>query len=177
MSFQHLELATQIMDRLNMLASQVKTRSRANLTDANHDLEAIAKRFFNALFGWDLVNLNIQQANYPAADLGDRQRRIAIQVTNEDGSDKIKDTTSKAAEHQLGTYFDRLIIFFLLPKKPGFPKNFVQPSRGPKVETWDIPQLFKQMQELANLEPLAQAAKVLDDEMNSKFPHGDVKDY
>jgi len=83
------ETAKDIADRLNLLADIVKTHSRASLTDANRLLETIARRFFNALFGWDLVNLNVEQANYPAADLGDRGRRIVVQITNEDGSDKI----------------------------------------------------------------------------------------
>jgi hypothetical protein len=48
--------------------------------------------FFNATFGWDLVNLNIEKAYFPAVDLGDRKRRLAIQVTNAEGSDKITDT-------------------------------------------------------------------------------------
>ena len=39
-----------IADQLNLLAAIVKTRSRASLTDANHILETIAKRFFNVLF-------------------------------------------------------------------------------------------------------------------------------
>jgi len=70
MSLPRLYDATSIADRLNVLAAIVKTRSRANLTDASQLLETIATRFFNALFGWDLINLNTEQANYPAADFG-----------------------------------------------------------------------------------------------------------
>lgn len=172
MSLPRLDNATRIADRLNELADIVKTRSRASLTDANHILETITKRFFNALFAWDLVNLNTEQPNYPAADLSDRRQRIAIQVTNEDGSDKITRTTSKAIEHCLGRDFDRLIIFFLLPKKPRLPKGFVQPPQGPKIETWDIPDLLKKMQDLSDLDALSKAAKVLDEEMG-KIPRSD----
>jgi tetratricopeptide (TPR) repeat protein len=165
MSLPRLDHATRISDQLNELAAMVKTRSRASLTDANRVLETVATRFFNALFGWHLVNLNTKQANYPAADLGDRQRRIAIQVTNESGSDKIKHTTFKAAEYGLDKDFDRLIVFFLLPKKPGFPKNFTQPASCPKIETWDLADLLKLLQDLHDLKALALAAKVLDEEM------------
>ena len=165
MSLPRLEDATHIADQLNQLAAMVKTRSRASLTDANHLLETIATRFFNVLFGWGLVNLNSQQANYPAADLGDRTRRIAMQVTNEDSSDKIRNTTTKAIEHQLGTDFDLLIVFFLLPRKPGFPKEFLQPPNGPKIQTWDIPDLLRQLQDLPDLKALSKAASVLDEEL------------
>jgi ankyrin repeat protein len=157
-----------IADQLNALAAVVKTRSRASLTDANHILETIAARFLNALFGWDLSNLNFGQANYPAADLGDRHLRIAIQVTNQADSGKIKDTTDKAQEHNLKSDFDRLVILFLLPKKPGFPKNFRQPPGGPRIETWDIADLLKQLQVPSfDLGALARASDVLDEEMGT----------
>ncbi len=165
MSFPRLDHATNIADQLNELSAKVKTRSRASLTDANRILETISMRFFNALYGWDLVNLNTEQANYPAVDLGDRTRRIAIQVTNEDGADKITHTVAKAVEHNHHEDFDRLIIFFLLPRKPNFPKKFTQPADCPNIETWDIADLLKQLQELTDLAVLDRAAKMLSDEM------------
>jgi len=114
MPFQRQHLATRIADRLNVVASQLKTRSRASFTDSNHTLEFLMVRFFNALFGWEMVNLNAGKANFPAADLGDRGRRIAIQITSEESSSKIAKTTNTAVEHRLDKQFDQLIIFFLL---------------------------------------------------------------
>lgn len=169
MGLPRLDDATFISDRLNLLASIVKTRSRASLTDANRILETIIARFFNALHGWNLINLNLEQANYAAVDLGDRQRRIAIQVTNEDSSDKIKRTTEKAIEHNLSADFDRVIVFFLIPKKPGLPKNFQQPAGGPRIEPWDIADLLQQLQDAPDLQALARAAAVLGDELG-KLP-------
>jgi len=165
MSLPRLEKTTHISDRLNELASVVKTRSRSSLTDANRILETITARFFNALFGWELVNLNAEQANYQAVDLGDRHKRIAIQVTNEDSSDKISQTAIKANSRKLNSEFDRLIIFFLLSKKPGFPKTFTPLPDCPEIETWDISDILKQIQELPDLTQLARAAQVLDEEM------------
>lgn len=165
MSLPRLTHATHIADRLNELAAIVKTRSRANLTDGNHILETIAARFFNALFGWDLVNLNLRQANHPVVDLGDRKRRLAVQVTNENDSGKIKDSVLNAAKHKTDADFDRLIVFFLLPKKPGLPKSFILPPNGLKMETWDIEDLLRQMQGVDDLESLARASRVLDEEL------------
>jgi hypothetical protein len=157
-----------IADQLNVLAGIVKTRSRASLNDASHVLETISARFFNALFGWELVNLNVVQANYPAADLCDRGRRIAIQITNQEGGEKISHTAAKADEHNLGADFDRLIVFFLLPKKPGFPKRFSKPPRCPPVETWDLADLLTLMQEFDDLDTLARAAKIVDEEIGKQ---------
>ena len=161
------ELAKQIADRLNVLANQLKTRSRASFTDANHSLEFVMARFFNALFAWNLTDLNAVQANFPAADLGDRARRIAMQITNEESSQKISGTATKAAEHRLGQHFDRLIIFFLLPRKPGLPKKFARPHGASEIECWDLTDLLKQMTNLPDVSALAAAAKVLDEELGN----------
>jgi tetratricopeptide (TPR) repeat protein len=178
MPFHRQELATAIADRLNLLANQLKTRTRASLTDANHSLEYVMVPFFNALFGWDLINLNSEEANFPAIDLADRPRRIAMQITNEEASDKISGTTTKAIDHGHGASFDRLIIFFLLPRKPGLPKHFNQPPDGPAIETWDLADLLKQMQAM-EIEPLKAALLVLDEEMSSgptEPQNGQLKD-
>lgn len=168
MPFPHLKHATTISDRLNVLADQLKTRSRASLNDANHWLESVMARFFNTLMGWDLVNLNLDQANYPAADLGDKARRIAIQVTNQNASSKISETATKSIKHKLHRDFDRLILFFLLPQKPGMPKKFKQPPNGPVIECWDLADLLKQMPELPDQSRLQTASKVLNEALGLK---------
>ncbi len=167
MPFQREELAKRIADRLNVVAGQLKTRSRASFTDSNNTLEFVMARFFNALLGWNLTDLNAEQANFPAADLGDRGRRIAVQITNQETSQKICETKDAASRHGLGKEFDRLIVFFLLPKKPGMPKKFAQPKGGPKIETWDLADLLTQMKGLADIAALAAAAKILDEELGS----------
>jgi tetratricopeptide (TPR) repeat protein len=161
MPFPSQEHATKISDRLNVLADQLKTRTRASCTDANHWLESVMTRFFNALMGWDLVNLNAEQTNYPAADLGDKARRIAIQITNQNDPDKITETAAKAAKHELHKGFDRLIIFFLLPQKPSTPKKFAQPPTGLTIKCWDLADLLKLMPDLPDQSRLKVANDVL----------------
>ena len=58
MSFPREQYPKQIADRLHELALKLKTRTRARLTDANHSLETVMLRFFNALHGWILEDLN-----------------------------------------------------------------------------------------------------------------------
>lgn len=159
-----LDYPNHMADRLNVLSAIIKTRSRADLTDANRVLETITTFFFNALFGWKLKDLNLEQRNHPAVDLGDRRRRVAIQVTNQEGAGKIRDVERMAAKYKLGRRYRRLIVFFLLPKKPAFGK----PTRlrgGPKIETWDNRDLLMEMRGL-KLAALKRAAAVLDEEMD-----------
>jgi tetratricopeptide (TPR) repeat protein len=168
MPFPHQQHAAQIGDRLNVLADQLKTRTRASLNDANHWLESVMKRFFNALMGWDLVNLNLEKPNYPAADLGDTTRRIAIQVTNQNDSSKITETVATAARHHLSDDFDKLILFFLLPQKPGMPRKFSTPAECPAIECLDIADLLKQLPELEDQGRLKAANDVLAKELGSR---------
>jgi hypothetical protein len=65
---------THIIYQLNSLADLIKSYSRSGLTDANKFLEPIVRNFFNALFKWELVNLNNEQENYTFADLDEITR-------------------------------------------------------------------------------------------------------
>ncbi|MEO6741464.1 MAG: SMEK domain-containing protein, partial [Chthoniobacteraceae bacterium] len=170
MTFQRESLAKKMAGQLNVLADQLKTHSRASFNDASHTLEYVMARFFNALFGWSMVNLNSEKANFPAADIGDRARRIAMQITVNGTSKKIEDTRDGAVEHRLGADYDKLTVFFLLPKKPGMPKKFKQPPAGPEMDCWDLPELLEKMLSV-DMAALEAAAKVLDEELGTPAPH------
>lgn len=162
-------LSKDISDLLRQLAEEVKTRSSANLNDACHVLETVMARFFNALHGWDLNNLNLEKANFPAVDLGDRQRRVAVQVTVQDAGAKITHTQARAVKHELGKDFDRLILFFLLAEAPTTPKEFTQPEGGPHMEFWDLGHLLGLVTSDVTITPeaLEKARDILRQELRS----------
>lgn len=165
MAFLREHYAKQIADWLHLLANMLKTRTRANLTDANHSLETVMLRFFNALYRWELVNLNAEH-QFPAADIGDRKRSVAMQITNENAGEKIIETATAASRYGLQNEFQRLVIFFLLEKKPAMPKSFVQPDGCPQIECLDITDLLKQTMAMGDFDALKHAAAVLDEEMS-----------
>lgn len=165
MTLPRLDYSTRIADQLNELASMAKSRSRAGLTDANRIIETVVARLLNTLFGWNLVSLNADDPNNPVVDLSDRGRRLSVQVTVESRPEKIRKTAEGAIKHQLSKDFDKLIVFFLLSKKPGFPKDFKQPSEGPQIETWDIADLLMKLEGTTTPDVLREASKVLDEEM------------
>lgn len=90
------QLAKAIHSRLHQLAGELKCLTRNGLTDASKVLEVIMMHFLNALHDWELKDLNQLRPNYPAADLGDTTRRIAVQVTNRADAAKITDARAKA---------------------------------------------------------------------------------
>ncbi|HWA25957.1 MAG TPA: SMEK domain-containing protein [Lacunisphaera sp.] len=154
-----------ISDRLSILAVIIKARTRAEDTSANVVLETIVEHLFNALFGWKLKNLNETKRNYQAVDLADTKRRLAIQVTNQDRGSKITGTVKKFLRHNLASEYDRLLIFFLLEKKPHLPKALVHAHRKPRIDTWDIADLLRRVRNLSSLQALKRAASVLKREL------------
>ncbi|MBL9143871.1 MAG: SMEK domain-containing protein [Verrucomicrobiaceae bacterium] len=159
------QLAKHLSDRLVVLEQKLKARTGASLNDGSHVIETVLGRFFNALFGWKLTNLNPSHPNAPGIDLLDEDRRLGIQVTNNSDGDKHTDTAQRAIDHHLNQRCDRIILFFLLSTVPTVPKKFQQPPQGPMIEPWCIRDLLKQMvgTEVSVAQLLA-AKAVLDEE-------------
>lgn len=111
-------LRSQIETRLGMMEHALKRLSRSNLQDDCKTAENVVARFLGAVFGWELVNLNTIRPNYPAADLGDFGRRIAIQVTIQDDAEKVRSVHEKAVAHNLAEDFAQIIVLFLVPDLP-----------------------------------------------------------
>ena len=62
------------------------------LYDANIYAQDILCRLYNTVFGIQLNNLNKEKTTVEGIDLGDTENRIAVQVTSENNSTKIKET-------------------------------------------------------------------------------------
>jgi hypothetical protein len=106
------------------LYAYTKLQNASSLTDINTYLEDFFCDLFNLLYDYNLKNLNIEVMNYPAVDLGDKQKRIAIQVTSQSGRDKILNTIEKFEKHQLYNEYDALKLFLIDLKVPSYRKSF-----------------------------------------------------
>ena len=100
----------EIVDELSSVANQITTRSKLGLFDLNVFLENFFKEVFNALYGWNLENLNQSRSNEPGLDLGDKSRRVAIQVTSRSDAGKVNGTLKKITETQTKDY-DKIFVF------------------------------------------------------------------
>lgn len=108
----------EITDRLAAWGLQIEVAP-----ESNAELERVSAAILNALFGWDLKRLELKRVNFPAVDLGDDPRRIAIQVTVQKG------TTKKAAftldmlkEAGLEESFDHFFLFTITGRKAVKPR-------------------------------------------------------
>ena len=109
-----------IADLLALFAREVSVRRKASLTDVNRVAQDIVCRLLRIILDLpDLRNLDAtERANFPAVDLGDDARRVAVQVTSDGSGDKIKETLDTFARYGLEDRFDRL-KFFVLTRRQG----------------------------------------------------------
>lgn len=105
---------------LTQWVTAVKLRNAVNYTDINRLAENLVLRLLNTAYDYNLKNLNWEQNNYPAVDLGDHERGIAFQVTASGDFKKIKDTVEKfyAPDGPHKEFPNGLYFFFIREKAP-----------------------------------------------------------
>lgn len=118
------ECMEHITTQLSIIKSKVELCSSLNLLNINIHMESFICGLLNLVYSYDLVNLNNAQANYTSIDLGDRAKRIAIQVTSNTKSAKILHTIEGFVTKGYDKYFDRLIVLIIGLKK-NYRSNFV----------------------------------------------------
>lgn len=106
-----------ITSQLAIIKSKVELCSSLNLLNINIHMESFMCGLLNIVYSYNLVNLNNAQANYTSIDLGDREKRIAIQVTSNTKSTKILHTIEGFVEKGYDKDFDRLIVLIIGLKK------------------------------------------------------------
>ena len=109
-------------DRINELMSrfvaQIKGATATSRTDINRISEDVLIRLFSEIYGHaELKNLNVEDTNTPAIDLGDKETRTAYQITSTPSSQKVKRTLEKFVAHKLYENYDHLVIYILTEKQ------------------------------------------------------------
>lgn len=100
----------EIVDELSSVANQIAARSKLGLLDLNVFSENFFRDVFNALYDWKLENLNQSRSNEPGLDLGDKARKVAIQVTSRSDAAKVNGTLKKITATQAKDY-DKIFVF------------------------------------------------------------------
>lgn len=136
-----------IHEKLSILTTRVKLETAVGHTDINHEAEDFYCGLLNAVFDWELSNLNALQMNFPAIDLADRKKRIAVQVTSTEDRKKVQDTLNRFFEKKLDKYFDRLIVL-IIGKKPNSRGQFTLKGEldfEAKRDIWDTAALIRKI--------------------------------
>ncbi len=74
----------------------------------------------NYVYGFNLKNANLEERNYSAIDLIDKENRVAIQVTSTANSEKVKHTLRKYKQHKAKDEFDTLLIYIITKKQKSY---------------------------------------------------------
>lgn len=91
---------------LTSLCVSIKLRGKLNLLEYNIHAEDFFASFLNALFGWNLINLNSTDQNSDAIDLYDEQNNLYIQVSAKSNKEKVQGTlNSKFFDSHAGCQF------------------------------------------------------------------------
>lgn len=107
-----------ICRRLGELGYQLQMRGKRQLYDLHKHSENFSKRLLNEIWNINLENLNKVRSNEPGIDLGDKVKGIAVQVTSEKKTAKIKATLEQVIKEEHNKTYKRIIILILGEKQP-----------------------------------------------------------
>lgn len=152
MSFARKNNIDFIIERFAYIRNVIELSNSENLTSINIYAENFFRDLLNIAFGYDLKNLNIDESNTAAIDLGDSKKKIAFQVTATGGKSKITKTLKKFCEKDLQADFDRLIVL-IATKKTKYQADTATDASGKfsislKNDVWDWSDLVKKIGDL-----------------------------
>lgn len=113
-------LLDQISNHFGALQYKLNTLNASNLHDSSIFSETLIQQLLNEVFELQLNNANVIDAQFPAVDLVDYERRIAVQVSANATAQKLKHTIEKFLDHNLDDHFDTLYFYILTEKGSNF---------------------------------------------------------
>jgi hypothetical protein len=141
--------------------SKIRVDNDCDYFDINKEAEDIARRLLNLVLDLDLINLNQeQQRNFPGIDLADLEAGIAVQVTSERSSTKVKHCLNLFVENRLHDSYPQGLRFLILhPVEPKFDKKTKDQLVGcyenfkPAEHTWTTRWLLNNIDALFDNDP------------------------
>lgn len=159
-----------IAENLALLSREVSILNAVNLYDINIIAEDFFPGLLNLIYGYELKNANHLEKNAPAIDLIDQKNRIAVQVTSDNSSTKIKHTIEEFNKSQAYHLYDRLVVLILTQKKK-YSSNFDTQglfSFEKARDIWDVKKLIKDIRELETAQ-IKNVSDYLSEELYNKY--------
>lgn len=136
-------------------------------------MEDIVAKLLELVYGYKLINTNDIYPNYPAIDLADSERRIAVQVTADNSVEKINRTFEvfKNSKEKLINKYDRVIFFMTKGKLHQYDKRKIK-SNGvnfnKNIDIIDYSDIIRKIDSFTN-EKLYPIANFLENQYVSKL--------
>ncbi|MBR1598648.1 MAG: SMEK domain-containing protein [Lachnospiraceae bacterium] len=102
-----------IADYFALAENMLNNKAILGYNDDSRTWEDVICRVINIAYSWKLVNLNKSTNNYPGIDLGDKERRIGVQVTKEHTSDKVNSSLDKIIRNKVYERYSEIYVFVL----------------------------------------------------------------
>lgn len=112
------EILKKITFGLSVWITNVELNNCISFYDINRVSEGFVCALLNTVYAYELRDLNVQQKNQCAIDLGDFRDGFAIQVTSRTDAKKIKDTLQKFAEKKFEKIYPSGVKFFIISNFP-----------------------------------------------------------
>ena len=112
------ELLNSINFGLSVWVSNVQYNNCINYYDINKVSEGFVCVLLNAVYGYELVDLNERQKNHCAIDLGDTKKGFSIQVTSRTDAAKIRSTLKKFVDNHFENIYPNGVKFFIISNSP-----------------------------------------------------------
>ena len=155
------------IELLSLWTNKINLSSAIDFYDINRVAENLATNLLNEIYGYQLKNLNTEQRNFPAVDLGCDVQKIAFQITSTKEPDKVKEkiesTLEKFIHHNLQSRFTSGVRFLFLTTD-----KLVKLTDANKKKYQGIYSGFDE-KHLLTLQDLIQKIQVLYNEDNGKF--------
>jgi len=113
-----------IINDLNIIRSEIKSRNLLNLIDDNIVMQNFMCDMLNMVYGYDLKNLNTTHSNFPGIDLGDEDREIGFQITATKSGKKIKDTIDVCIRNKCCHKYRNIKVFILTEKQSSYTMDY-----------------------------------------------------
>jgi len=104
-----------VIELLSRWLTQVRLSSALTYYDINKISEDFACKLLNAIYGYELINLNAEKQNFPGIDLGDRTKSLlAFQISSRTDGEKIRETLRTFAGKGYDRVFKNGVRFLIL---------------------------------------------------------------
>lgn len=153
--------------------AEVEGLNALNLYDINIHAENVIIPILNKVLGLNLINANLEEKNYSAIDLIDRENRVAIQVTSTSNSEKVKHTLEQYVKYKKNDEFDMLLLYIITKKQKNYSSNFdviinKKFEFSPKDHIYDYENILKEINSWISLPRLQEVLTLLEFELTDE---------
>ena len=166
MPFRKTEIIRHIAANIAFLSKSTSLENTVGLLDSNRNAQEFFKELFNLVLDLDLKELDIENntISFPGIDLGDSARGLAIQITTDSRSTKIKETIDTFQTNDKCSGFSRLIVF-IIGNRQRYTTDF--PTNGsfefdPDKDIWDDNSLMAEINSIQDIHKLESVLTLLE---------------